>query len=206
MSIKWNPSSRVISWVLKPALHVISLIPAAWLVFGLITNRLGFNPVEELIHETGIWAFRFLLISLAITPLRAVIKIVWLTQFRRMLGLYALFYAVCHFMIYFLWDQSLDLSLVIEDIVERPYLTVGFAALCIFIPLALTSTAYARRKMKRAWSSLHKLVYVSGVLVALHFLWLTKADYLEPIIYTTVFLALMLFRVLPYLKKRVFAH
>jgi len=199
----WNPSSRVIGWVLKPILHFLSLIPAAWLVFGLFTNRLGFNPVEELTHETGIWAFRFLLISLSITPLRALTKMVWLTQLRRMFGLYAFFYAFCHFLIYFLWDQSLDLSLVVEDVIERPYVTVGFAALCIFMPLALTSTARARRRMKRTWNKLHKLVYLSGVLVVLHFLWLTKADYLEPIIYLAVFLGLMLFRVSSYLKTNV---
>lgn len=196
-----TPSARTISWCLKPLLHLASLIPATWLTIALFTNRLGFNPVEELTHETGIWAFRFLLISLAITPFRSLARMVWLTRFRRMFGLYAFFYAFCHFLVYFLWDQGLDLNLVIDDVIERPYITVGFAALCIFIPLAMTSTTYARRKMKRAWNRLHKLVYVAGAFVALHFLWLTKADYLEPVIYLVIFLLLMLFRAPQTIKK-----
>ena len=190
----WNPSDRAIRRLLKPAAHVLALAPIAWLAFRLLTDRLGFNPVEELTHETGTWGLHFLLLCLAMTPLRTLTGMIWLTQFRRMLGLYAFFYALCHFLVYFLWDQGLDLSLVIEDIAERPYVTVGFAALCTFIPLAATSTNGIRRRMKRAWNKLHKLVYVSGILVLLHFLWLTKADYLEPLIYTGIFSALMLFR------------
>ena len=193
---------RTIRRVLKPIVHLLALCPLGWLAFGLFTHRLGFNPVEELTHETGTWALRFLLLCLAITPLRVLTGMVWLTQFRRMLGLYAFAYGFCHFLVYFLWDQGLDLSLVVEDIAERPYITVGFAALCIFIPLAVTSTNGIRRRMKRAWNRLHKLVYLAGILVLLHFLWLTKADYLEPLIYVVLFSVLMLLRIYPYLKKQ----
>ena len=194
-SSPWNPSQKTISRVLKPTAHILALLPFAWLLVGLVTNRLGFNPVEELTHETGIWAFRLLLLCLAITPVRTLTKMVWLMQFRRMLGLHAFFYGFCHFLVYFLWDQGLELSRVVEDVVERPYITVGFAALCIFVPLAITSTAAMRRRMKKAWNKLHQLVYLAAVLIVLHFLWLTKADYLEPLIYATIFAVLMSFRI-----------
>lgn len=195
-----NPTPRTIKWVLKPLAHLLAVLPFLWLVFGIFANRLGFNPVEELTHETGIWALRFLLLSLAITPLRMLTRKVWLTQFRRMLGLHAFFYALCHFLIYFLWDQGLDLSLVVEDVIERPYVTVGFAALCILIPLSATSTVGIRRRLKQTWGKLHKFVYLAGCLVMLHFLWLTKADYREPLIYVMVFFILMAFRGYSYFK------
>ena len=205
LRMPWNPAAKTIAWTLKPMVHILALTPFVWLLFGLFSNKLGFNPVEELTHETGIWALHFLLLSLAITPLRTITRMVWLTQFRRMLGLYAFFYAFCHFLVYFLWDQSLDLSLVIDDVVERPYITAGFAALCVFMPLAATSTTSIRRRMKRAWNRLHKSVYLAGGLVVLHFLWLTKADYLEPLIYTALFVLLMGFRVYPYLSSKAAA-
>lgn len=196
----WNPSPTTLRWKLKPATHLLALLPLAGLVYGIFNENLGVNPVEELTHETGEWSLRFLLLSLVITPLRSLTGLVWLTRFRRVLGLYAFFYALCHFVIYFLLDQSLSLQLVIEDIVERPYITVGFAAFCLFIPLTLTSTAKARRRLKAAWNRLHKLVYVAGILVLLHFLWLTKADYREPLIYVSIFVLLMLARVYPQVK------
>lgn len=200
MSVR-TPSPAVIHYYLKPLMHTLALTPFALLVYGLVANKLGFNPVEELTHQTGIWSLRFLLISLAITPLRSISKIAWLTQFRRMHGLYAFFYALCHFTVYFLWDLGLEFSLVIEDVIERPYISVGFAALCLLLPLALTSTTKMRRRMKRTWGKLHRLVYLIGLLVTLHFLWLTKADYREPLIYLSIFTFLMLFRLYPYVKK-----
>lgn len=201
--IYWNPNPATIRWKLKPLGHFLAILPFAWLVYALLSNRLGFNPVEVLTHETGSWALRFLLISLAISPLRRISNMVWLTQFRRMLGLYAFFYALCHFLIYFLWDQNLDMSFVLEDLSERPYITVGFTALCLLIPLALTSTARMQRQMKQNWKALHKLVYLAAGCVLLHFLWLTKADYREPVIYTLIFFLLMGFRVYPNVKQNL---
>lgn len=190
----WNPSTQTIRWWLKPIAHLLALSPFVWLLYSLFSDRLGFNPVEALTHQTGIWAFRFLLLCLVISPLRQLTRMIWLTQFRRMLGLYAFFYGLCHFLVYFLWDQGLSLSLVLEDISERPYITVGFVALCLLLALTFTSTAKIQRRMKQNWKRLHQLVYLSGALIALHFIWLTKADYLESGIYTLIFILLMLFR------------
>lgn len=184
----------LIKWALKPIVHLLALFPFMLLVYGFFTNKLGFNPVEELTHQTGTWALRLLLISLFITPIRMMTKQHWVTQFRRMLGLYAFFYTLCHFMVYFVWDQGLTLKYVVEDVIDRPYISVGFAALVVLLILTLTSTNKIRRKMKRNWSRLHKLVYLAGVGAVLHFLWLTKADYREPFIYLGLFITLMLFR------------
>lgn len=193
----WAPTQKVERWLLKPAVFIACLLPFLLLLLGLVQSKLGFNPVEYLTHQTGQWGLRFLLITLAITPLRNLSNWVWLTRFRRMLGLYAFFYGLLHFMIYFLWDQSLDITRVVEDVFERPYITLGFAALCLMIPLAVTSTNWARRKLRRRWNQLHKLVYVLALLVILHFIWLVKADYREVSIYAVVFAILMLLRLPP---------
>ena len=198
----WSPSPQVEKWLLKPVAHLLCISPAIWLLVRLLTNKLGFNPVEDLTHETGIWSIRILLLSLAVTPLRNLTRAIWLTRFRRLLGLYAFVYAVLHFLVYFVWDQGLDLSLVLEDILERPYITVGFAALCLLLPLAITSTNNARRRLKRTWNRLHKLVYLIGGLAVLHFLWLTKADYREPLVYAVLFAGLILIRLFHGRKSR----
>ena len=193
----WAPTPKIERWLLTPAVFIACLTPFILLVIGLFTSNLGFNPVEYLTHETGQWGLRFLLITLAITPLRTLTKMTWLTRFRRMFGLYAFFYVLMHFLIYFLWDQSLEIVRVIEDVVDRPYITLGFASLCLMIPLALTSTNWARRKLRRRWNQLHKLVYPLTLLAVLHFVWLVKADYGEVTIYALIFVLLMLFRIIP---------
>ena len=164
------------------------------LVIGALNDSLGVNPVETLTHETGQWALRFLLFALCVTPLRRITKINWLIKLRRMLGLYAFFYAALHFMTYIWLDQFFDWIEILSDIPKRPFITVGFASFLLLIPLALTSTKKMQRRLKKKWVTLHKLVYVIPMLVVLHFIWSLKADYLEPMIYTTVFLALMLMR------------
>lgn len=201
MLFKLNPSATTIRWKIKPIIHLLALIPFSLLVYGLVTNQLGVNPVEKMTDETGIWSLRFLLITLAISPLRQLTKMVWLTQLRRMLGLYAFFYGLSHFIVYFLFDQSLSLAYVWEDISERPFITVGFAALCIFVALACTSTNSVRRRMKRTWNRLHQGIYIAGLFILLHYLWLTRADYREPAIYVLIFILLMAFRIYPYLIK-----
>lgn len=198
---RWNPRPQSIRWRIKPPLHLLSFVPLVWLLWGIFTDNLGANPVETLTRETGIWAFRFLLITLAITPLRKLTGWSWLTQLRRMLGLYAFFYAFLHFMVYLVFDQGLSLAYIYEDIIERPFITVGFAALSILVTLAVTSTHGWRRRLRTGWNRLHSLVYVAAVLVLLHFIWLTRADYLEPGIYTGIFIFLMIPRALGYGKK-----
>ena len=200
-ALRWNPRPQTISWRIKPLVHFLSLIPFVYLVYSIFTDNLGANPVEALTEETGIWTLRFLLFTLAITPLRKLLGWTWLTQMRRMLGLYAFFYALLHFLVYIVFDQGLSLAYTYEDIVERPFITVGFAALCILIALALTSTNGWRRRLRAGWSRLHRLVYLVGILVLLHFIWLTRADYLEPAIYTSIFIILLIPRVLGYGKK-----
>lgn len=190
----WSPSISLERRLLKPAIFLLCLLPSVLLTWGLVRSELGFNPVETLTHETGQWGIRFLLATLAITPLRTLTGMVWLTRYRRMLGLFAFYYACLHFFVYFLWDQSLNLNYVFEDVLDRPYITLGFAALCLIIPLAITSTNKLRRKLGRRWNLLHRTVYAVAGLTVLHYIWLTKADYLEPGIYAALFLVLMGFR------------
>jgi len=200
-ALRWNPRPQTIRWRIKSSAHILSLIPFVYLVYSIFTDNLGANPVEALTEETGIWALRFLLLTLAITPVRKLLGWTWLTQLRRMIGLYAFFYALLHFLVYIVFDQGLSLSYTYEDIVERPFITVGFAALCILLALALTSTNGWRRRLRAGWNRLHRFVYLVGVLVLLHFIWLTRADYLEPAIYTSIFIILMIPRAIGYGKK-----
>ncbi len=200
-ALRWNPRPKTIRWRIKPLVHLLALIPFTFMIWGIFTDNLGANPVEALTDQTGIWTLRFLLITLAITPLRQLLGWTWLTQLRRMIGLYAFFYALLHFLVYVVFDQGLSFAYTYEDIVERPFITVGFAALCILLTLALTSTNGWRRRLRTRWNQLHQLIYLVGVLVLLHFIWLTRADYLEPGIYTAIFIFLMVPRILNYGKK-----
>ena len=194
-------SNKQISFVIKPVLFLICLVPFIRLVVGAVYDDLGTNPVEILTHETGEWALRFLLISLAVTPLRRLLKTAWLGKLRRMFGLYAFFYASMHFITYLWLDQFFDWKEIIIDIPKRPFITIGFISLLLLLPLALTSTNAMQRRLKKRWLSLHKLVYVIPVLVVIHFTWSLKADYSEPQIYALVFLLLMLMRVIYDRKK-----
>jgi len=196
----WSPTPKIERWLLTPVVFLACLTPFALLVIGLVTNRLGFNPVEHLTHETGHWGLRFLLITLAITPLKTLTNLNWIIRFRRMLGLYAFFYALMHFLIYFVWDQSLEIGRVFDDVFDRPYITVGFASLCLMVPLAITSPLWARRKLRQRWNQLHKLMYPLTLLAVLHFIWLVRADYSEVTIYAVIFALLMVLRIPP-IKK-----
>ncbi len=188
----------------KPVLFLICLLPFLLLIADAFRGELGANPVETLTFTTGEWTLRFLLITLTMTPLRNWSgQSVWL-RFRRMLGLYAFFYGVCHFAIWFVADHSLDLLAMFDDIVERPYITFGFTALLLMIPLAITSNQAMIRRLGRRWRSLHQLVYPTLLLGILHYLWLTKADYLEPGIYAIIAAFLLLQRLGP--VKRLFSR
>lgn len=191
------PSSGTLR-LLKSLLFVIALLPAAQLVLATLEmagQSLGANPIEELLHSAGDWGLRFLLITLTITPLRRITGLNWLIRFRRMLGLFAFFYVCSHFLIYALIDQRLDLPAIVEDIVERPYITLGILALLMLIPLALTSTNAMIRRLGRRWQPLHRLIYPIAILGVWHFWWQVKEDILEPLIYAVILFMLLGFRV-----------
>jgi len=181
----------------KPVAHLLSLLPLAFLLWAALNNGLGANPVERLTHETGEWTLRFLLITLSMTPLRQWTGQASLIRFRRLLGLYTFFYLSCHFMIWVIADHSLDVTAMVEDIIKRPYITLGFSALLLMLPLAITSNQAMIRRLGKKWKSLHQLVYLILLLGVLHFMWLVKADYLEPTIYAIIAVVLLLHRVGP---------
>ena len=189
-----TPSASAVSYVIKPVLFIICLVPLVWLVWGAINDTLGANPVEVMTRETGEWVLRFLLITLSITPARKILNWPWLIKLRRMLGLFVFFYALMHFITYIWFDQFFDLNEIIKDIIKRPFITVGFAAFVLLIPLAATSNKIMIRRLKKNWAKLHKLVYIIAVLGVLHFVWLVKADYLQPIIYGLILLILLFYR------------
>ena len=175
----------------KPVVFITALLPLIWLIGLGVDGKLGANPVETITHHTGDWALRFLLITLAVTPLRRLSGWNWLQRFRRMLGLFTFFYAFLHFGTYLVLDQFFQWQAILEDILKRPYITVGFLAFLLLIPLAVTSTNAMMRRLGRHWQRLHRLVYLIGALGVIHYLWLVKADLLEPLIYAAV-LALLL--------------
>jgi sulfoxide reductase heme-binding subunit YedZ len=183
--------------ILKVLLFLICLVPLAKLVleiFGVADMSLGANPVEELIHRLGKWGLNFLLITLAVTPLRRLTGKGWLLRFRRMLGLFAFFYVVMHFLTYAGLDQRFNLPVIFEDIAERPFITLGFAALLLLIPLAVTSTNGMMRRLGRRWQKLHRLVYVIAILAVVHFYWQVKLDTLEALIYAVILAVLLGYR------------
>jgi sulfoxide reductase heme-binding subunit YedZ len=180
----------------RVGVFLLALVPIGRLVAQALTGGLGANPVEELTHRTGWWTLTFLMLTLAVTPVRQLTGIGWLVKLRRMLGLYAFFYASMHFAVYLGIDQFFAWEYIIEDIVDRPYITVGFTALLILIPLALTSTKKMIRRLGGSrWNSLHRLVYVAAALGVLHFLWLVKADIRSPAIFGGVLVTLLGYRV-----------
>ncbi|MCB1825757.1 MAG: protein-methionine-sulfoxide reductase heme-binding subunit MsrQ [Candidatus Competibacteraceae bacterium] len=178
----------------KPLVFCVSLLPLAWLCWLAWQDRLGTNPVETLSHRTGDWSLRFLLLTLAVTPLRRLSGWNWLLKFRRMLGLFAFFYVCLHFGVYLIFDQFFDLPAILEDIAKRPYITVGFAGFLLLIPLAATSTNGMIKRLGRNWRRLHRLVYLIGVLGVVHYWWLVKADISEPLLYAGLLTALLGYR------------
>lgn len=180
--------------VLKPLVLVGGLVPFGLLLWGAWRGDLGANPLETVTHTTGDWALRFLLLTLAMTPLRRLLGQAWPLQLRRMLGLFAFFYASMHLLVWLVLDQEMAWRNILADIAERPYVTVGFLAWLLLVPLALTSTRGAMRRLGRNWSRLHRLVYPIGILGVLHFLWLVKADLFEPLVYGVILALLLAFR------------
>lgn len=189
-----KPGSRGFLALTKSVLWVLCLAPAAAMVMGIFQVAgfsLGANPIEELLHRCGLWGLRLLLVSLAVTPLRHLTGWNWLIRYRRLLGLFAFFYVSMHFVVYFWLDRQLDISSIAEDIVKRPYITIGMVALLLLVPLAVTSTKGMMRRLGRRWQRLHRLVYAVAVLGVWHFWWQVKADILEPAIYAAMLAVLL---------------
>jgi sulfoxide reductase heme-binding subunit YedZ len=178
----------------KPFVFALCLAPLALLVWDTLHDQLGTDPVAQLEHRTGIWALRLLLATLAITPLRRITHQAGLVRYRRMLGVFAFFYACVHMTTYLVVDLGGYWSQLLTEIAKRPYMTVGFSAWLLLVPLAVTSTRGMMRRLGRRWGILHRLVYPAALLAVLHFLWLVKADHREPLLYLAVFTVLMLAR------------
>lgn len=182
---------------LHAALWVLGLLPLAWLVAGGLAGRLGANPVETITHTTGLWALRWLLLTLAVSPLQRSLRLPWLGRFRRSFGLLAFGYASLHLLTWISFDLVFDLSSVPREVAKHPYVTAGFAAWLLLVPLAATSTRGWQRRLGPLWRRLHRLVYVAAGLAVLHFFWLVKADEREPALYAAVLGVLLLWRSLP---------
>jgi len=179
----------------KVIVFVAALVPAAMLVRGFLTENLGVNPAETIQLQTGRWALKFLLISLAVTPVRRLTGWNVVIQFRRMLGLFAFFYAVLHFTAYWAFDLTFAFDTMITDVLKRPFIALGFSALMLLVPLAVTSTKGWIRRLGKRWTQLHRLVYVAAVLAVLHFAWKVKVFTGDPVIYAGVLTLLLAFRV-----------
>jgi sulfoxide reductase heme-binding subunit YedZ len=184
--------------LLKIPVFLLCLLPLGKLAletFGIAGLSLGANPIEQLIHRCGLWGLIFLLVTLSVTPLRQLTGQNWLIRFRRMFGLFAFFHICLHFLVYAGLDQRFDFAAIGEDIVKRPYITLGITGLTLLIPLALTSTAAMMRRLGRRWLQLHRLVYVIAVLGVWHFYWQVKKDVSEPLIYAGILAVLLGYRV-----------
>lgn len=181
---------------LKVAVFVAALGPAAYLVYGVFAHSLGANPIDAVTDETGTWTLRFLVLTLLVTPLRKWTGWNSLIKFRRMLGLFAFFYGSLHFLTYLVLDQFFDIDAIVADIVKRPFITVGFTAFVLMIPLAATSTAgWIRRLGGKRWNLLHKLAYVSATAGVVHYWWLVKSDISRPARYGAIVAVLLATRV-----------
>jgi len=194
--------SRLISMT-KVVVFVAALLPLAWLIWKAVHNELGANPVEFITHATGDWAVIFLLSSLAITPLRKLTKFPDLIRFRRMLGLYAFFYASLHLLTFAGLDHHFNWAEVVPDVYKRPFVTAGFTAWLLMVPLALTSTTWSIRKLGgKNWQRLHWLVYFSAIAAVVHYWWLVKKDISDPLKYAAILGVLLGFRIVAKFRKR----
>jgi len=181
----------------KPAIFLICLAPLGILVWRGLHSGLGANPIEFITHATGDWTLRFLLITLAVTPLRRLTRQYWLITYRRMLGLFAFFYGFLHLMTYVWLDKFFDVHEMLHDIAKRKFITAGMTAFALMIPLALTSTKWAIRKLGgKRWQALHRLIYASATVGVIHYIWLVKADLKKPLEYAAILGVLLAYRLI----------
>ena len=196
-------SLKIIRLYLKPIVFLICLLPIILVLTDLfeISGTLGANPIENIQDSFGIWGLRFIVILLLISPLKKISGIIWLIQFRRMIGLFAFFYVLMHFLVWLLLEQSLLMPAIIEDVTKRPFITIGFIALLILLILASTSTSKIRRSMGKKWDKLHQSVYLASILGVWHFWWQVKKDITEPLIYAVIIFILLTYRLWNKYKK-----
>jgi len=187
---------------LKPIVFLACLLPLGRLGWKALNSALGANPIQVITFSTGTWTLTFLLTTLSITPLRKLTKLYWLIQYRRMLGLFAFFYGCLHFLTYVWLDQFFDLHSIYKDVWKRPFITAGFTAFVLMIPLAVTSTQWAIRKLGKRWQALHRLIYASALAGVVHYIWLVKKDVRTPVIYATVLGALLFYRIVVFALAR----
>ena len=186
----------------KVLVFLLALVPTGWLGWAMLTGHLGVNPAETIQLQTGRWALRLLLVTLAITPVRRLTGWHVVIQYRRMLGLFAFYYASLHFLAYIVLDQYFAWGAMLADIGKRPFITVGFTAFVLLLPLALTSTRGWIRRLGRRWQSLHMLIYPAAICAVVHFTWKVKVVYGDPVVYAVVLTALLGFRVAWWMRKR----
>jgi methionine sulfoxide reductase heme-binding subunit len=187
----------------KVVVFALSLAPFLWIGWRTYRGELTANPVEFYQHQTGDWTLRFLVFTLCITPLRRIFNLPELIRFRRMLGLFAFFYVSLHFLTYLGPDQSFSFAGMLKDVAKRPFITVGFAAFLLLIPLALTSTAgWIRRLGGKRWQMLHRAVYASAVLGVIHYYWLVKSDIRKPLFYGALVAILLAWRLWSWIAKK----
>ena len=197
-----QPTSVQIS-IVKVVVFLLCLIPLGQLIVGAVQDTLGANPIEFITRALGTWTLRFLLIGLLVTPLRQLLKAPWLVRLRRMLGLYAFFYGVLHLATYLWLDQSFDWAAIVKDIIKRPFVTAGFAALVLMLPLAITSNKVMIKKLGgQRWTKLHRSVYVVAIIGVIHYWWLVKKDITLPVIYAVLLGILLGYRVLRLIRDR----
>ena len=181
--------------IYKPSLFFLSLIPLILIVYKTFTNNLGPEPIKEITHHTGEWALLFIVFTLAMSPLKKITNLnIWIS-FRRMLGLFAFFYASLHLMTYVGLDYRFDLENISKDILTKKFIFIGFAAWLLLVPLALTSSKKMMGILKHNWKKLHRLTYIIAIFAVVHFIWLVKRDLTEPLIYLFIILALLAFRI-----------
>ena len=193
-----------IRFIWKPVVFLTCLVPALLIVGDAfeVTGGLGANPVEAILDRFGNWALRFIMITLAVTPLRRVSGWNWLSRFRRMLGLFTFFYAFMHFLTWFVLDRELRLTDIIEDLTERPFIMLGFTAVVLLTALAVTSFTAIRRRMGKRWQSLHNMAYAIGILGVWHYWWQVKKDVTEPLVYAAILAVLLGARIIRFLHRR----
>ncbi len=181
---------------LKTLVFLLCLVPLGSMIYDGFQQNLTADPIDELLHRTGIWSLRMLLFTLAMTPMKIIIKQAGFIRLRRMFGLFTFFYATLHLVIYAWLDLGLAWVHLWEDIVKRPYITVGMMAWLLMLPMAITSNRFMIRKMGKKWKRLHQSIYLVIALGCLHFIWLVKSDITEPLIYTGIGLTLLLIRII----------
>jgi sulfoxide reductase heme-binding subunit YedZ len=182
--------------LVKVVVFLASLVPAVWLVWAAFHDGLGANPIEYITRSTGTWTLRFLLIALAVTPLRKLLRAPGLIKYRRMLGLFAFFYGCLHLLTFVWLDKFFDVSEMLKDVVKRPFITAGFFGYMAMVPLAITSTqGWIRRLGGKRWQALHRLIYLSAAAGVVHYYWLVKSDIRAPVMYGTILAILLASRI-----------